>query len=122
MKIYVAAKMEEAERASKLMRRLESQGHEITHDWTKIDPTCETTDIEKQIKISGDDLLGAINSDFVVLLWHPNLKGGLVEMGAALALGKQVALIGGPEYLGCVFFSLCGRFVDEEEFLGLPLL
>lgn len=92
MRVYVAGKFEEKARVRETQEILKARGHEITYDWTVNEdatahkPTC-----------AFNDLVGVLRADAFVLHWHPNLKGGNVELGAALALERiAVYVIGCP--------------------------
>jgi nucleoside 2-deoxyribosyltransferase len=89
VKVYVAAKWEERERASLLMFQLyRFLGCTITYDWTKA----------KQIspEQAEHDLHGVASCDILLFIATEKLAytGALAELGAALALGKRVIVIG----------------------------
>ncbi len=113
MRVYVGAKFEDAPRARALMTRLEENGHVITYDWTKHEPS---TPKDMLYQCAVNDLEGVVSCDVFMLLWHPALKGGLVELGAALALRKGVIVIGAPHPNDqpCVFFHDPSILFDES--------
>lgn len=97
MRVYVAAKFEEKARAQATMRQLKAAGHIITHDWTAEDDTNIVDDPAKQKYwgICGEqDINGVLAADAVVVLNHPELYGGMVEVGAALAFALPVIVVG----------------------------
>lgn len=112
MKVYVAAKFEEAPRAQKVMRELRLLGHEVTYDWTQHKPD---TPIENLPVIAALDILGAVDAHVVVALWHPNLRGALVEVGAALAVRRVVLAVGVPEDDPCIFWKHPGVLRVESD-------
>ena len=88
MKIYVAAKWEERPHAREVMRRLKENGHQISFDWT-----IGQLGNGKQ---ADEDMNGVLNADCIILLAEKklNYRGALVELGAAIATGKRVILVG----------------------------
>lgn len=101
MKIYVAGKWQEKPRVSALMRQLEEMGCTITYDWTKVDEA--TAKLHEQASL---DIDAVFLADLVVVLWHPGLRGGLVEMGAALVDdATAVWAVGVPDSEPCIFFK-----------------
>lgn len=116
MKWYIAAKFEEGPRARHLMDRLEEMGHEITHDWTRADPATAGEALQAA---ANDDLDGVLAAEGFVLLWHPKLQGGLVELGVALTRHlNPPAIIGAPAAAACIFFRLCEHFDTVDAFMG----
>lgn len=88
MKVYIAAPYEERAEAIRVMQVLEALGVEVTSDW---------------LRDGGQDAPGDLSdvdrADTVLLLnpaaYRDRGTGGRhVEMGYALALGKQVVLLG----------------------------
>ncbi len=88
MKLYVAAKWEDRERAREVMRQMVAEGHEITFDWTH----SEQFSPEQ----AACDMRGVKDADALVFVAEKDLpfKGAYVEMGMALAWGKPIYLIG----------------------------
>ncbi|MBU2685940.1 MAG: hypothetical protein KKF27_22075 [Gammaproteobacteria bacterium] len=99
MRIYLAGKWEERDGIRKLMDRIEELGHVITCDWTRHEHTdpvqCALLDMD------------AVSSCHVLILYAVNdysYKGALCEVGAALALHKEVFVIGNA-LDSCIFFN-----------------
>lgn len=96
-RVYVGAKFEAVEAARELMSVLRAAGHEITHDWTGESVEgkrgVEVLDVLRDAAL--DDADGVKSADAMVLLHHPNLRGGLVEMGIALGRDIPVIVVGG---------------------------
>jgi len=95
LKIYVAGKWEEKETIRKLMNLLESVGHEITCDWTKHEyPVDNIKETLKAYAIA--DIQAIADCDILIFYAENNLPyhGAFCEMGAALALGKLVFIVG----------------------------
>ena len=93
-KVFVGGKWENREVVRKFMDRLVAEGHTITHDWTKNEET--TYRAELAIQALGD-LDGVREADFSVFIVEDDkviYRGVLVEMGAALAWGQRVYLLG----------------------------
>jgi hypothetical protein len=121
MKIYVAARSQEAGRA--LRDRLISLGHTVTSSW--LDASDYGTDAART---PGNRRLNAlacdadvVACDALVMIAGDGLKGGRhVELGMALALGKCVYVLGEPENVfhwhpGVAVFKDVSHF---EEFLN----
>ena len=94
-RVYVAGKWEDREKVRRVQARLRALGDTITHDWTnsrEIDREEALRDIEG---VKQCDMLVAVLSE------EYNHRGTWVEIGAALALGRPVYIIGngGP----CIF-------------------
>jgi len=90
MKFYVAGSIEDRQYIKFVQKKLIASGHEITRDWTanfKKDD-CE----ESQRDIGGvekcDAFLGMFRSN------HRIYRGSLAELGAAIAYGKRVYVVG----------------------------
>lgn len=99
MRIYVAAKYEDRDFVRSLYRTLESKGHEITCDWTDHDIYPEDAPNNQKAYFAVDDINGVRECDLLiaVFLWERHQRGALIEIGAALGLGKPVAIIGDYE-------------------------
>lgn len=106
MRVYVAAKFEEATRARGVMAELEIAGHTITHDWTGEDIERFPRDAAYRQRCAEEDLRGVRTADAVVVLNHPLLFGGAAEMGMACLLGLPVYVV--------------GRHIRENIFYNLP--
>ena len=98
LKIYVAGKYEEKERIREVMNILRGVGHTITVDWTE--------DAQNTRQQAIKDLRGVADADIYVGVFEKDLpyKGALVELGAALALGKPVYILGDAVHVkNCIF-------------------
>lgn len=91
MKVYVAGKWSESKKIKNIMDMLESRGHVITLDWTShIHP-------DKSREYAIEDIQAVRDCDVVIAYMpdqHIFYKGAWIEVGAALALNKQVVFIG----------------------------
>ena len=120
MRVYVAAKFEEAVRASRLMALLRIDGHRISYDWTV--HTASTSDAAIPA-IAHLDIEGVRTADAIVVLYHPRLKGALVEMGGALALGIRVVVVDADPADPCIFFRHPSiEHVESDEVVRGQLL
>jgi hypothetical protein len=106
MKIYVAARFGQYERARALMDDLAAAGHEITHDWTRTEefdadgrprfreagtgdaPT--TIPAERLTRHADDDVRACQRAEAIVVLADEPLCGALIEIGVGLASGCPV--------------------------------
>jgi hypothetical protein len=91
VKVYVATKWENRFAAWNWMRKLESKGHVITHDWTQEDAGNADNDYLRTC--AAKDVQGVKDCDALVLINHPAVCGALVEFGIALGLGKHLILV-----------------------------
>ncbi|GAG39012.1 unnamed protein product, partial [marine sediment metagenome] len=101
MKYYVAAHQKDKATARKVQKMLIAGGHEITADWTEL---AEEGDNEFLRDVVLECEEGVRGCDYLVLLMWKNFpyRGAWVELGIAIALKKQIFLIG--EYgLKCDF-------------------
>lgn len=99
MKIYVASKWENKLRVQEIQQLLRMAGNTITYDWTN----CELPQNRAQAIM---DLRGVADADVFVGVFEQDVRynGALVELGAALALGKPVYLLGDAPVLNkCIF-------------------
>lgn len=91
MKIYVAGKFTDPEKARSVMEQLRAVGHTITYDWTK----CNKGQDPEYLKICADaDLNGVRQADAVVALFlDPEYayRGTFTEVG--YALGREIRVI-----------------------------
>lgn len=113
MRIYVAAKFEMKALVASLYHYLKRAGHVITYDWLGAPD-------QPSAAVAYDEIEGVRTADAVVVVAHPLGCGLWVELGAALALGKRVLLIGDTD---CPFapHALVERYVlavDALRVLG----
>jgi hypothetical protein len=118
MRVYVAGRTTDLDRVRNAQRLFESAGHEITCDWTmQVDYFTsnpdQLDDINKRACASGD-LEGVLSADLVCVMMNGGMCGSYIEIGAALAAGKNVWLVGKPER-DSVFFYLPGVYFILEE-------
>ena len=99
MNLYVATKFELKDSAKKFMDDMEAIGHVITYDWTKSAQIDETQAI--------NDMEGVRKADAVIMLADQEVAytGTLVEVGAALGLGKPVYVRGNASVTRTLFFK-----------------
>jgi len=87
MKIYVATKFQEKEKALGIIKELKELGHEISCDWTthkSIKPYQNNQELAK--RYSQEDINGVLNCDIFILIIDDELGGGMnIELGAAIA-------------------------------------
>jgi nucleoside 2-deoxyribosyltransferase len=126
MKIYVAGKWEDRANVRKLMDKLESQGHVITHDWTTTEEALST--YSDELNKNSDvltryavlDTEGVRDSDILVALIDKDYHyaGTYGEIGMAVIAGKEVCAIG-ENNSHFIFFHhpLVKKFGNEEELL-----
>ena len=90
MQIYLAGKFEERKRIKELMEDCEKRGHKITVDWTRHNSTKSLT------RYAAEDIWGVSQCDlFIGIFDKPyHYNGAIAEFGAALALWKDIWIIG----------------------------
>ena len=96
MRIYVASKWQDREIIKQIQKDIELAGHSISYDWTdhSFDPVAGTKkDLER---LAVEDIQGVINADLLIVyaVFHYSYEGAFCEMGAALALGKPIYVVG----------------------------
>jgi nucleoside 2-deoxyribosyltransferase len=104
VRFYIASGLPNAESVRDLRDLLVRAGHVHTYDWTEHGSVahggpslmCKTAECE---------LHGVLTADVVIVLL-PGGRGTHVEMGAALASGKRVLLVGDAARLNdpCAFY------------------
>ena len=100
MKVYVAAKFEDGERAREVMALLRGAGHIVTLDWTRNATLDSATAMA--------DMWGVVGADALVLIVEKDLNycGALVEMGIAIGCDKPVYVLGDQLDNRCIFMHL----------------
>ena len=91
MKFYIASHLDNWRMVQAVGRALASRGHEITYDWTKHGSVCGTSK-QRFREVAAAELEGVVAADVVIVLL-PGGRGTHVEMGMAIALGKEVWLV-----------------------------
>lgn len=99
MRFYVAAKYCDRDAVRIVYGDLIDRGHSITCDWTNHDIYPEDAPLEKKAEFAIDDIEGVRNADAVIAIFieERHQRGALIEIGAALALGKPVMIVGEHE-------------------------
>lgn len=90
MRVYVAGKYDEKQKASAVMALVRALGHEITYDWTTHPEGLAPSNLQHAADL---DLGGVLSADAVVILFtnsHYAYRGTFTELGAALAKGLPV--------------------------------
>ncbi len=91
MRAYCASKFENKLPIRDLQDKLRQRRHTITYDWSLHE------DSEADLSTAAyKDLMGVINCNVFIMIWHPNIKGANVELGCALGLRKHIIIIGCP--------------------------
>lgn len=84
---YVIGKFEDKTTVKAVIARLKQEGFGITHDWTDDPGSDGLTGLARLRDIrrsATEDAAGANTADFIVVVHHPELCNGLVELGIAL--------------------------------------
>lgn len=124
MKLYFAGRSSSWKEVRTWIERAKQCGHEVTYDWTKDVEKYGRGDQEETphqvlAQAASSDLTGAYDCDVLVLFLEPNIYGAMVELGAALAGGKNVWLVffnDEVKYRFSVFFvHPLTEFIVEQE-------
>lgn len=128
MNIYLAARFSKRHIVHEIGKELEKNGHKIVSRWSlpgsdhvkKVGLSEQAEDAERR-RFAMEDLEDVKAADWVVSLMEPPRNDGRggrhVEFGFALALGKELTIIGDRE---TVFHHLdeVEHFDTVESFLG----
>jgi hypothetical protein len=139
MKIYVAGRFQSYEKVRVCINALISQGHEITHDWTRTEEfdaegVLSTASWNGTVSVRPDsakravlaahalnDINGVRDADALVLLADDSLAGAWVEMGIALERGTPIYAVK-PErwtiFLECPEVTVLDSVVDLYSLLS----
>ena len=90
MKFYIASKLENHEQVKHLAHKLKSAGWTHTYDWT-VHGSVKESDIETLQEVGNLEYSGVKEADVVIVL-TPQGRGTHVELGMAIAFGKQIYL------------------------------
>jgi nucleoside 2-deoxyribosyltransferase len=106
MKYYIAGKFDDHERVHELIEWVDRIG-EVTHDWTLLEPVSdkEVPILDEYRRTALLDFQGIDDCDIVVALMDREyiFRGTWVEVGYALAQGKEVVIIGRANAMRCNF-------------------
>lgn len=116
MKAYIATGIKNVEQYARVKQILATEGVSITFDWTEAPALDHRTSGPEHVQRALVDLNGVRAADFVVVLL-PAGYGTHVELGAALALGKPVLMIGKHDapYLSVFHYHPLVTWVDAEK-------
>lgn len=114
MRVYVAAKWEDRERAREVMYLLVKAGHQITYDWTICDQFSEEQ--------AQRDVSGVLTANALVFIAEKDLhyKGAYVEFGIAVAQNIPIYVMG--HYIDqCIFTKLPNVYRGIEQLLPVHI-
>jgi len=94
VRFFIAGRWSDRNRVRELIYAARERGHEVTHDWT-IKDVPDKSFVELQ-ECALNDLDGVRRCDAFVFLADQEFqfRGAYTELGAAIALGKPVFIIG----------------------------
>jgi hypothetical protein len=110
MNIYVAGKTHDLLIVREVQAWLRSEGHFITHDWTRAvenhgaDHDGATLSRNDAKLYAIEDIHGVRTADAVIVIPHERWCGSLIEIGAALITNTPVLILGMP-HQRCVFWA-----------------
>ncbi len=121
MKAYVASKFSRLADVKRVVEKLRAIGVEVNADWTDHSAAGRAgADLLKYLRACAEaDRDGVRTADVLVMVHDPASRGGFVEFGAALGLGKLLVVIGGrldyPDRAP-IFYALpdVHHFEDED--------
>lgn len=91
MKFYIATKLENHAAHNELMNTLVNHGCTCTYDWTTHGPVFKEG-LERIRHVAEKEYQGVMDADVVIVLW-PGGRGTHVELGMAIAAGKQCHIV-----------------------------
>jgi nucleoside 2-deoxyribosyltransferase len=97
LRIYIAAKLDRADEAKALADQLRGEGHLITYEWWT-HGSVQGQGIETMRAIATREIAGVLRADLLIMLL-PASRGAHVELGAALASGRDAVLVGAMDGL-----------------------
>ena len=92
LKVYVASRLENAAAVRVMYAVLHDAGLQVAYDWTR-DGDVRGRGVMARREVSEKEIRAVRESDALVLLC-PGGRGAHVELGAALALGIAVVVVG----------------------------
>ncbi len=108
MRYYISGSIHDIERVPHIIHDCRYHGGTITHDWTRYaGPKDNLEEATRQLD-------GVRSCDTFVLVVHPRLKAGWMEMGAALALGREVVIVPHAEVSGSMWYTFPSVHVLQE--------
>jgi hypothetical protein len=116
-RVYVAGKFEEKPEVRRVQDLVRAAGHTVSCDWTVHDDSGVPADERAGYlqRCAQEDWSGVERADAVLVLNHPNLHGGMLEVGLALAGGRDVLLVGRPLRDSIFFYLPEVRCFDTAE-------
>ena len=84
-----------------VVAELVRNGFGVIHDWTE-EGSSETID---RSACAMEDIWAATHCDAVLMMWSDDMRGAWVEMGAALAKGIPVIVVGVEKREFCIFME-----------------
>ena len=119
MKIYIAGKWQDRKFIKDIISIIETEGHEITCDWTRHDFSVDGV-IGNESVYAEEDLQGIRSCELLLAIAERSFvyKGLLCEIGAALVLYKPVYLLG-RAIDSCIFTNHWNieRVFSVEDFI-----
>lgn len=108
MRFYIATGLQNVADHNRLRDALIAHGHEITYDWTTHGSVAH-----RGRRVLADtakaELAGVLTSEILFVL-APGGRGTHVELGAGLALGIPIVLIGSDDELFCAVPGTCAFY------------
>ena len=108
MRYYISGSIHDIERVRRVRDSCLSHGGAITHDWTLYaGPKDSLEEAHRQ-------LAGIRSCDTFVLVVHPRLKAGWMEMGVAVQLARNIVVVPHPEVSESMWYALPFVYVMKE--------
>ena len=116
MKFYIASRMENKAAASELTEKLKTKGHTVTLDWTRLEKLKPYEQNSERSAEVADQMVKAVqNADLFVVFLDEGGTGLYTELGVALAMGKQVFVVGDLNKPIFLFHPLVTRVYSIQE-------
>ena len=101
-RFYLATSYLNREKGAEVIDLLTSAGHHCTFDWTRLDSESDLT-VPNLPATAKSEIDAVVACDLFVLL-APGRLGAHAELGAALACGRHVVVIGDTSDTDCIFY------------------
>lgn len=111
--VYVSGSVRDIEQVRKVQNDFIENGWDIAHDWTQYTGSKFGSEAEEE---ATKQFRAIEECDLFVLVEHPKLKAGWMELGAALAYEKLIVVQRHPDVNASLWYSLISgiTFVDRN--------
>jgi hypothetical protein len=108
MRYYISGSIRDIERVRRIMEGCRYHGGTITHDWTQY------TGPKDSLEEATRQILGIRSCNTFVLVVHPQLKAGWMEMGVAVELARNIVVVPHAEVSASMWYAFPSVHVLQE--------